>query len=239
MFLPLYDINPRRHIGRPYVNYGLIAVTVLVFFITGGVDLPVVEQNALSFGLIPSVLNDVHDLPPEAVLVPETATYVTYAFLHANLLHLGGNMLFLWVFGDNVEDAVGHGRYLLFYVGSAAGGGLAHALVNPDSAIPLIGASGAVAGIVGAYFLLHPRVKLWVLVFGRIPVKLSAGWVLGAWAIFQVFNVLVAVPGEDNIAWWAHVGGLVTGAVLILVVRRRGVPLFDKAVASPPPALAG
>jgi membrane associated rhomboid family serine protease len=236
MFLPLYDINPLRHLARPYVNYGLIAVTVLVFFLTGGIDEAAVTEAAISLGLIPSVVNQMQVLPPELVWVPIEATYVTYAFLHANLLHLGGNMLFLWVFGDNVEDAVGHGRYLLFYLVCAAGGGLAHALVNPESAIPLIGASGAVAGIVGAYFVLHPRVKLWVLVLGRIPLKLSAGWVLGAWALFQVFNVLVAVPGEDNIAWWAHVGGLVAGAVLILAVRRHGVPLFDRALPAPPPA---
>ncbi|HEX2257052.1 MAG TPA: rhomboid family intramembrane serine protease [Afifellaceae bacterium] len=236
MFLPLYDINPIRHLTRPYVNYGLIAATVLVFFLTGGIDPPAVEQSAVSLGLIPSVVNDIHDLPPDAVLVPTAATYVTYAFLHANLLHLGGNMLFLWVFGDNVEDAVGHGRYLAFYLLSAISGGWVHTLVNPDSAVPLIGASGAVAGIVAAYFLLHPRVKLWVLVLGRIPVKLSAGWVLGAWAGFQVVNVFLAVPGEDNIAWWAHIGGLVSGGALILVMRRRGVTLFDKALPEPPAA---
>lgn len=236
MFLPLYDHNPLRHLTRPYVNYGLIAVTVLVFFLTGGVDMPAIEQSAVSFGLIPSVVNDIHQLPPDAVLVPTAATYVTYAFLHANVLHLGGNMLFLWVFGDNVEDAVGHGRYLAFYLLAAAGGGWAHTLANPDSPIPLIGASGAVAGIVAAYLLLHPRVKLWVLVLGRIPLRLSAVWVLGAWAGFQVFNVLIAVPGEGGIAWWAHVGGLVTGGFLILVMRRRGVALFDKALPEPPPA---
>lgn len=236
MFLPLYDTNPIRHLTRPYVNYGLIAVTVLTFFLTGGIDELAVELAAISLGLIPSVVNHVQVLPAEFVLVPTEATYVTYAFLHANLLHLGGNVLFLWVFGDNVEDAVGHVRYLLFYLACAAGGGLAHAWVNPDSAIPLIGASGALAGIVGAYFLLHPRVKLWVLVLGRIPLKLSAGWVLGAWAGFQLFNVFMAMPGEDNIAWWAHIGGLVTGVVLILVIRRRGVPLFDRALPEPPPA---
>jgi len=236
MFLPLYDVNPMRHLGRPYVNYGLILVTVLAFFVSGGIDEGAVTEAAISLGLIPSVVNQVHVLPPELVLVPTEATYLTYAFLHGNLLHLGGNMLFLWVFGDNVEDAVGHGRYLAFYLLSAAGGGLAHSLVNPDSAIPLIGASGAVAGIVAAYLLLHPRVKLWVLVLGRIPLKLSAGWVLGAWVGFQVVNVFLAVPGEDNIAWWAHIGGFASGAVLILVMRRRGVPLLDGPLAEPPPA---
>ena len=94
----------------------------------------------------------------------------------------------------------------------------------------------ALAGNVAASLLMHPRVKLWVLVLGRIPLSLSAVWVLGAWASFQVVNVLVAVPGEDNIAWWAHVGGLVTGGLLILVMRRRGVVLFDKALPEPPRA---
>jgi membrane associated rhomboid family serine protease len=229
VFIPLYDSNPWKHVTLPYVNYAIMAVTALAFFLTGGSDISTVERAALSFGLVPSAVHDIQELPAGYALIPETATYVTYAFLHANLMHLLGNLIFLWVFGDNVEDAVGHVRYLVFYLACAAAAGLAHSYIDPASPYPLVGASGAVAGIVGAYLVLHPRVKLWILVLGRIPLRLSAGWVLAAWALFQVVNLFLAVP-EDGmpVAWWAHVGGFCAGAVLILVMRRRGVPLFDR-----------
>ena len=236
MFIPLHDDNPLENLTRPWVNYALIAITVLAFFATGGADTGEVRQSALSFGLVPSVVNDIRELPADYVLIPENATYFTYAFLHANFLHLGGNILFLWVFGDNIEDAVGHWRYLAFYLLAAAGGGLAHSLLNADSTMPLIGASGAVAGIVGAYLLLHPRVKLWVLLFGKIPLRLSAGYILLAWAAFQVANLFIAAPGEENIAWWTHIGGFIAGGLLILVMRRPGVALLDRNIAPNPHA---
>ena len=231
MFIPLHDDNPLDNMTRPWVNYGLIAFTVLVFFVTGGFGSDGVREAAFRFGLVPSVVNDIRELPASYVLIPETATYVTYAFLHANFLHLGGNMLFLWVFGDNIEDAVGHLRYLVFYLLSAAGGGLTYSLLNASSDLPLIGASGAVAGIVGAYLLLHPKVKLWVLLLGKIPFRLSAVYVLVAWAVFQVANLFIAAPGDENIAWLAHIGGFIAGGLLIVVMRRPGVVLFDRNIA--------
>ena len=151
---------------------------------------------------------------------------ITYAFLHGNFMHLIGNMLFLWVFGDNVEDAMGHGRYLAFYIICAIVSGLAYALLDLNSDMPLIGASGAVSGVVAAYLMLHPKVKVWVLALGRIPLRLSAQWLLGAWVLYQIYNA-VAYP-ESQVAWIAHVGGLVAGAILVLFFRRKGVPLFDK-----------
>jgi membrane associated rhomboid family serine protease len=231
VFIPLHDDNPLANLTRPWVNYGLIALTVLVFFVTGGADTEDVREAAFRFGLVPSVVNDIRELPAEYVVIPETATYVTYAFLHANFLHLAGNMLFLWVFGDNIEDAVGHWRYLAFYLLAAAGGGLAHSLFNASSTMPLIGASGAVAGIVGAYLLLHPRVKLWVLLLGKIPFRLPAVYVLVAWAVFQVANLFIAAPDDENIAWLAHIGGFIAGCLLIVVMRRPGVALLDRNMA--------
>jgi hypothetical protein len=121
--------------------------------------------------------------------VPEEATYITYAFLHGDIFHLGGNMLFLWVFGDNVEDALGHLRFLLFYLLCAAAGALMHGLLGPDSQVPLIGASGAVAGVVAAYLMLHPRVKVWILAFGRIPLRIPAYIALGLWILFQLVMI--------------------------------------------------
>jgi membrane associated rhomboid family serine protease len=232
MFIPLYDHNPLRHIVRPRVNYALIALTVLSFFLTGGLDQLAVESAAVGLGHIPSVVNDLEELPAAYTVVPENATYVTYAFLHANLLHLGGNLAFLWVFGDNIEDALGHVRYVLFYLACAAAAAFVHSTINPASTAPLIGASGAVAGVVGAYLVLHPRVKLWILAFGRIPLKLSAAWVLGAWALFQLVNIVIAAA-DEAVAWWAHLGGMLAGALLVIVLRRSGVPLFDRRTAEP------
>ena len=179
VFIPIHDANRLKHIDYHYATIGLIAANVAVFLLTQ-IDLG--GETVLAFTLIPSTLTG-YELRPDAIaLLPEPATLLTYSFLHADIWHLGGNMVFLWVFGDNVEDAVGHARFLLFYALCAIGGGLAHVLVEPTSAAPLIGASGAVAGIVAAYLILHPRVKVWVLFFARIPIgcrhcgSSAAGW---------------------------------------------------------------
>ncbi|MEP0322346.1 rhomboid family intramembrane serine protease [Bauldia litoralis] len=192
----------------------------------------------LSFGLIPGVFNDYFVLPDDLVVVSDQMTLLTYAFLHGSLWHLVGNMVFLWVFADNVEDAFGHVRFIIFYVLCAIGAGYAYVLTDPTSQAPVIGASGAVAGIVAAYLMLHPRQKVWVLVLARVPLRLSAFWVLGFWVLFQVYAILVAQPG-DEVAWWSHIGGLITGAILVVFLRRRGVPLFDRARALPAPAPLG
>ncbi|WP_261401409.1 rhomboid family intramembrane serine protease [Chenggangzhangella methanolivorans] len=143
----------------------------------------------------------------------------------AAFLHLAGNMLFLWVFGDNVEDDLGHLRYVVFLLLCGVGAGIAHAVgaQNPDA--PLVGASGVVAGVVAGYVMLHPQVKVWVLLFYRLPLRLRAFWIIGAWVVFQAGNALIA--GESQVAWWAHVGGFVTGAVLVVALKRPDVRLFD------------
>lgn len=232
MFLPLHDGNPVVHVKRPYVNWALIAVTILVFVVF---QMPVGPMAMMglpaSFGVIPSVLFETRALPPDLEIIPADWTLVSYAFLHGGVMHLAGNMLFLWVFGDNIEDALGHIKYLLFYLLSAAGGGFAHAFFNPASEAPLIGASGAVAGVVAAYLILHPRVKVWILVMGRIPLRLSAMWVLGAWILMQIYNLFVAVDSE--VAWIAHIGGLISGAALVLLLKRSEVPLFDRGLDTP------
>ena len=179
------------------------------------------------FGLIPAAFNHLEERPEDFAVVPDYLTLVTYSFFHADFWHLAGNMIFLWVFADNVEDSLGHLRFLVLLPALAAGAGYAFVLSDPESAAPVIGASGAVAGIVAAYLLLHPRAKVWILAFARIPLHLSALWVLGFWIVFQVYAVLTAGPG-DEVAWWAHLGGFVTGAVLVLFLRRRGVGLFGR-----------
>src|SRR5262249_37714187 len=149
-------------------------------------------------------------------------------WLHADWMHLIGNMLFLWVFGDNVEDAMGHLRFLLFYVVCGVAGGLAYALLGPQaSETPLVGASGAVSGVIAAYLVLYPRVRVWILLFWRIPLPVPALWCLGGWILLQFWQ-LVFGSGETQVAWLAHVGGLTTGAVLVILLKRREVPLFGR-----------
>jgi len=227
MFIPFYDHNRLLHVPRPYVNLSIIAANILIFLVLQRAgEETAVAASSYSFGLIPVVLFDIRDLAPQLQMLPDWMSLVTYAFLHGNFMHLIGNMLFLWVFGDNVEDAMGHVRYLLFYLLCAVAGGYAYAVMDVNSDAPLIGASGAVSGVVAAYLMLHPRVKVWVLVLGRIPLRLTARWILSAWILYQLVNAVIG--GESQVAWIAHIGGLAAGAVLVIFLRRRGVPLFDR-----------
>jgi membrane associated rhomboid family serine protease len=148
MFIPLHDANNLKHIRAQYVTLTLIALNVAVYL---GVNLDLVsgayEAAVFSFGYIPAVVNDLVELPPARVIIPEEFSLVSYAFLHGDFMHLASNMLFLWVFGDNVEDALGHFRFLAFYLLCAIAGALAHGFLVPDSTAPLIGASGAISGV--------------------------------------------------------------------------------------------
>ena len=231
MFIPLHDANSLKHIRLQYVTVVLIVLNVTVFVFTRMGSDEWVQGAAYAFGYVPAVVQNLAELPPELVLVPENLTHVTYAFIHGDVFHLGGNMLFLWVFGDNVEDAMGHLRYLVFYLLCAAAGAFVHGLLAPGSQMPLIGASGAIAGIVAAYLILHPKVRIWVLAFGRIPLRLPAIIPLALWVLLQ-FAMLLA-GDEDQISWAAHAGGLCAGALLLPLLRRRSVPLFDRAIVTP------
>jgi membrane associated rhomboid family serine protease len=229
VFIPLHDANALRHIRLQYVTLALIVVNIaiwLLFISPIYASEDAIKAAVYSYGFIPVVASGQESLPFELQRSPPWASYVTYAFLHGDLVHLLGNMLFIWVFGDNVEDALGHLRYLFFYLCCAAAGAFVHALVLPQSEAPLIGASGAAAGVVAAYLLLHPHVKVWVLALGRIPLRLSALWVIGAWIVFQF--VSFGVGGEEQVSFAAHVGGIAAGAVLLPVLKRKGVALFDR-----------
>lgn len=230
MFIPLHDANSLKHIRLQYVTLGLIAANVLVYLLTTLSSESIAQAAVIGLGYIPSTVFDIAERPDEWVLVPDDATYVTYAFLHGDIWHLGGNMLFLWVFGDNVEDALGHIRYTIFYFACIIAGAVAHGMAMPYSQMPLIGASGAVAGVVTAYLILHPRVKLWVLILARIPLRLPAYVVLATWIATQFLMMLVDTEGA--VSWAAHIGGIIAGAVLVVVLRRPGVPLFEKPVAA-------
>ncbi|HET7141251.1 MAG TPA: rhomboid family intramembrane serine protease, partial [Candidatus Limnocylindria bacterium] len=212
---PIGDQNePGR--GLPFVTLAIIGLNVAIFLLlqqAGG-------NNDFTYGwsAIPREIVHGVDLVRAQVVViggqqfqvpqapgpdPIQLTLLSSMFMHAGWLHLGGNMLFLWVFGDNVEDALGHVRYLVFYLACAAGGAFFHGLVGPDSQAPLIGASGAIAGVVTAYLILHPRVKIWILAFARIPLRIPAFIVLALWILLQF--VMFAAGGEDQISWACHV----------------------------------
>lgn len=229
MFVPLHDENALKSIHFQYVTIGLILLNVIVFLFEATA---LQEAVIASFAIIPAELVStaslipVNETPEQTVAVPEKLTLLSYMFFHGDIFHLGGNMLFLWVFGDNVEDAMGHMRFLVFYLLCGMLAGLMHVYMVPGSPNPLIGASGAVAGVIAAYLMLHPRVRVWVLAFQAVPLRLSAAVVLGFWIATQF--VMVLMPEIGPVAWWAHIGGLIAGAVLIVVMRRPGVPLFDR-----------
>jgi membrane associated rhomboid family serine protease len=232
VFVPIFDENPLRSIQRQYMTIGLITLNVMVFLL----EVSVLQTGAVtSFAVVPNELLKVNVLggpafgPNDALAVPEGYTLLSYMFLHGDIFHLAANMLFLWVFGDNVEDALGHVKFLVFYLVCGIAAGWTHAVMQSSSNIPLIGASGAVAGVIAAYLILHPRVRVWVLAFRFIPLRISAALALGAWILTQI--VMLLLPGGGSVAWWAHVGGLMTGAVLVFIMRKRGVPLFDRGLA--------
>lgn len=245
MFVPLRDDNALTSIQFQYMTVLLIALNVAVFAAEAtGMSEAVIASFAvvprellavdiLGGGALTTPLQNPIPLGTEtvtqSVAVPERLTLLSYMFFHGDILHLGGNMLFLWVFGDNVEDAVGHIKFLFFYLACGVVAGIVHALVSAQSGVPLIGASGAVAGVIAAYLMLHPRVKVWVLIFKAIPIQISALFALGAWVIWQV--VMVVMPQVGPVAWWAHIGGLIAGAILIILLRRPGVKLFDRGLA--------
>jgi membrane associated rhomboid family serine protease len=229
LFIPLSDDNPLRFVRYQWVTIGIISVNVAVFVlqISGlglavGSGLAVVPAELLQVRIVHGAAHGAFD----SLAVPEGLTLITYMFLHTDLLHLTSNMMFLWVFGDNVEDAMGHAKYLAFYVLCGIAAALLHTLVSPTSGLPLMGASGAVAGTIAAYLVLHPRVLVWVLAFRVIPLRVTAVWILGLWVATQLLMVLV--NWGDQIAWWAHIGGVVAGGLLIPVMRRPDVPLFDR-----------
>lgn len=233
MFVPIHDNNPLKRIPYQYVTVGLIVLNCAIYIVFQTGWFFELDDRVAAFALIPAEFWTEGTPFTSRVIVPDGAppieerwTLVSYMFVHGNLFHLLGNMLFLWVFGDNVEDAMGHLRFLMFFIMCGVFAGLAHTFALRGSEIPVIGSSGGVAGIVAAYLMLHPKVKIWVLALWRIPIKISAAWVLGFWVLLQVGAAVLS--DADGIAWWAHVGGLVAGAVLITFMRRPGVILFDK-----------
>lgn len=227
MFIPLHDANALRHIRWPVMTRLLIATNILIYILMfPPAWAAVADQAVLVFGFIPALVTHQAVLPEALQGVPPWVTYVTYSFLHGSFSHVALNMLFLWIFADNVEDAFGHIRFLIFYFACAAAGAFAHQIVSSDPEAPLIGASGAISGVLTAYVILHPHVRLWALVAFGIPLPLPAFIPLIFW-IGQQFFFLASGMG-DGVSFAAHVGGIIAGGVLVLFMRRPGVRLLDR-----------
>lgn len=239
--LPLYDDNPIRR--PPIVTWALIGLCSGAYLWQLGQD----SQQAVvyQYGMIPAAL---FGYPVSRLsAIPPWATIFTSMFLHGGFLHLGGNMLFLWIFGNNVEDVLGRFRYLLLYLAGGAAAALAQALPDPAADIPMVGASGAIAGVLGSYLMLYPQanvhVFVWIVIFFRV-VTLPAWVMLGAWFVLQLVSGLVSGISEPGVAFWAHAGGFVTGIVLLSLLRPPGVELLhpQRSVpfqTAPPTALIG
>lgn len=222
MFVPLHDNTPLKVIRFQYVTGALIIINVVAFLMTGAFTS---EQTlwavATGYGIVPVELLHVVDAGPFNNPVPEPLTLITYQFLHGGWMHLISNMAFLWVFADNIEDAFGHFGFLLFYLLCGIAAGLLHTVMQPDSGAPLIGASGAVSGVLAAYLLLYPKARIWILLFMRIPLPISAFWALSGWFALQLLSIFISSGDEAQVAWWAHIGGFLAGLILTFVLRSR------------------
>ena len=220
--IPIRDDQPR--FSTPFVTYFLIAINVVIFLMEFALDPASLRGLIYEFGMVPShvtaLISGGHSSPAVA-LVP----VFTSMFLHGSWMHVIGNMWFLWIFGDNVEDYLGHFKYLAFYLVSGVAAALAQIVVNPLSTVPNVGASGAIAGVLGAYFILYPkaRVLTWLFYFFfYVP-----AWVmLGYWFVYQFLSgaatsITQAGQNSGGIAFWAHVGGFVSGIVLIKILPER------------------
>ena len=218
--IPVSDAVRSR--TTPFVNLGLIALNVLVFVYELTLSSEAeVTRFFFDHGVVPFQLVDWLDQPSG---LDEPLTVFTSAFIHGGWLHLIGNMLFLWVFGDNVEDALGHFRYVAFYLIAAVGAVALQVALDQDGRIPMVGASGAIAGVLGAYLVLYPRATVGVLIpwfwfFGAFPVP--AAFLIGFWFLLQLFSGVASIGSavEGGTAFWAHVGGFATGFAIVLILR--------------------
>ncbi len=214
--IPIRDQIPTRRV--PFINYALIAANIFVFILQW---LAGSNQEALiyQFALIPASFTG-------SLSLGNISDIFTSMFMHAGLAHLGGNMLYLWIFGDNVEDSMGHGKYLLFYLTGGLVASLAHIFTNPVSQIPTVGASGAIAAVLGAYLVLYPNSKVLTIIplgFFLRMTMIPAAIVLGLWFVLQLFSGVLSMGGPDvgGVAFWAHIGGFIAGVILAKIFARR------------------
>ena len=225
---PLSDDNPRQII--PYVSWTILALCVAVFL--WQISLSTYELNVVvyRFGMIPARLMFGAEVPSGLGDVPAFATVFTSMFIHGDLFHLLGNMLFLWIFGDNIEESMGHKKFLAFYLVCGAVAASIQAGLAPASTIPMIGASGAISGLLGAYILLHPYATvrvLFLLVIIPLIIRIPAVLVLGLWFAGQIFSAATTPLDQPGIAFWAHVGGFGAGLILVGIFKHQDIRLFQ------------
>jgi len=227
--IPIHDLNPRR--TTPVITVLLIVVNVLAFLYELSLG-PRIEGFLMSAAFVPAHIQEGLPAAVESALLS--------MFLHGGWAHLLGNMLFLWIFGDNVEDRLGHVRYLLFYLLSGYAAAFTHAFFSPTSMVPAIGASGAISGVLGAYLFLHPRARIvtvvWFLFFIRF-IEIPAIVYLPIWFLLQLFSGVASLgmPADTagGVAFWAHIGGFVAGPLLLLLLGGRRRPREIERVRQP------
>jgi membrane associated rhomboid family serine protease len=223
--IPLRDDNPTKL--TPVVTIASIAACILVFLYQASLPAGSGDTFVFQYGAIPALVFGQADLLETVVPIPAYATLITSMFLHGGWMHLIGNMLYLWVFGNNIEDVMGHAKYALFYLTCGILAALSHALTNPSSPVPMVGASGAISGVLGAYVLLFPRARVLVLMPGLGLTRVAAGFVLGMWFVMQLLSGGMSIGREGGgVAFFAHIGGFLAGMVLIGLFKRQDVPFF-------------
>jgi membrane associated rhomboid family serine protease len=230
MFLPFRDDNP--HTTTPFVNYAVIAMCAAVFLWQFSLGDKAGQVAVYQYGVIPGNLFGTVEIDPRLVVIAPWMTIFTSMFMHGGIMHFLGNMLYLWIFGDNIEASLGHVRYAIFYLLCGVAAALAQSFAVPTSMIPMIGASGAISGVLGAYLVLHPRANIRVFVWLFIYVavwNLPAFLVLGGWFVMQLLSSASVAAGQPGVAFMAHVGGFIAGAVFIFFFKKRGVQVFEPA----------
>ena len=214
--IPLKDDNPTS--GKPFVTYFIISLCILIFFIQLNSQTYKTGQLFYSFGLIPSVLMNHNQLPVNLYAIPAWLTIFTSMFMHGGFMHLAGNMLYMWIFADNIEDNLGPKKFIIFYILAGVGAAMTQVMVDTHSQVPMIGASGAIGGVLGAYLINYPNAKVLVLIpFGFFTqlLKIRALYVLGFWFVLQF------ISSGGGVAYAAHIGGFVSGMILILFFNKK------------------
>ena len=228
-FLPLFDNNPT--LMRPVITWLIIMLCFVAFVWQITLDQTVAHNIIYQLGFIPAVFFTYVELPENMTLVPECMTIFTSMFLHGGWLHIASNMLYLWIFGDNIEAAMGRYKFILFYFLCGSAAAMAQALLDPTSTVPMIGASGGVAGVLGAYLILHPKAAIrcffLVLIFFRF-INLPAWLVLGIWIGGQFVAIPRAFTDGSSVAYMAHIGGFFAGMALIPFFKNRHIMLLDR-----------
>jgi len=214
--IPLRDDNPTS--SRPIITYFLIGACVIVFLMQLGSQSYKTGQLFYSYGLIPSVLMGHNQLPMDLYVVPSYVTIFSSMFMHGGFMHLIGNMLYMWIFADNIEDNLGPNKFIIFYLLSGIGAAMTQVFMDTHSQVPMVGASGAIGGVLGAYLINHPNARVLVLIpFGFFSqlIKIRALYVLGFWFILQF------ISSGGGVAYAAHIGGFVSGMILILFFNKK------------------